>query len=173
MQLKEGGFTAKQVFEAGFNIKRLRQAGYSASEISRDCHCTNVELKHAGFTATQLKVGVTPAPFEIQKCNIHEIFQIELIQAVGCLASDLRLAGCKVQELKDLYSSEELQRAGYTKDELKPQGVWPHDGQWQIYNQYWSCCFGLDKASPYCVPLHSSRQNSTEVAHVSMRQKVT
>ena len=73
------------------------------------------------------------------------------------LPTDLRAAGCKVHDVKDLYSSEELQRGGYTKEELKPEGLWPHDGQWQMYNKYWSCCFGLDKASLYCMQLHSQR----------------
>ncbi len=41
-------------------------------------------------------------------------------------------------------------RAGYPKTDLKPLGVWPHDGEWQNYNQYWNCCFSLEKKSQYC-----------------------
>jgi hypothetical protein len=72
---------------------------------------------------------------------------------VGSLAADQRRAGATAVELRGLYSPEELQRAGYTKEELKPVGIWAHDGQWQLYNQYWSCCFSLDKNSVYCSPL--------------------
>ena len=47
----------------------------------------------------------------------------------------------------------EIFRAGYSKDELKPLGLWAHDGTWQQYNQYWSCCFDLDKKSKFCAPI--------------------
>lgn len=49
----------------------------------------------------------------------------------------------------------ELLRAGYTKNELKPLGAWQHDGVFKSYNQYWDCCFGLDRNTKYCVPHQS------------------
>lgn len=49
----------------------------------------------------------------------------------------------------------EILNAGYSKDELKPAGLWPHDGQWQSYNHYWGCCFSLEKNSQFCTPITS------------------
>ena len=31
--------------------------------------------------------------------------------------------------------SSEIFRAGYPKDDLKHVGAWPHDGEWNTYNQ--------------------------------------
>ena len=69
--------------------------------------------------------------------------------------------GFTAAELAPFYSAHELARSGYTKEELKPVGAWKHDGEWQSYNQYWNCCFSLDKASIYCEPLKNmERLNS-------------
>ena len=59
-------------------------------------------------------------------------------------------------DLKSYFPPEELHRSGFTKEELQPVGAWKHDGQWQIYNQYWGCCYSLDKSSTYCIPLKNS-----------------
>ena len=54
----------------------------------------------------------------------------------------------------------ELKRGGFSKDELKPLGVWIHDGTWQNYNQHWSCCLAVDKKSPYCKALGYSGEEA-------------
>jgi hypothetical protein len=30
-------------------------------------------------------------------------------------------------------------------------------GEWKFYNNYWSCCFTLDKNSIYCSPAQSKK----------------
>jgi hypothetical protein len=47
-------------------------------------------------------------------------------------------------------------RAGYKKEELKPLGIWPHDGKFQMYNQYWSCCYNIDRTTIFCEQIHAS-----------------
>ena len=76
-----------------------------------------------------------------------------IIQDVGYRAKELRDIGFTASDLKPYYPPEELHRCGFTKDYLKPIGAWKHDGEWQFYNQYWGCCFSLEKNSLYCVPL--------------------
>ncbi len=55
-----------------------------------------------------------------------------------------------INYVHDFLLHSEMLRAGYPKADLKPLGVWPHDGEWQNYNQYWNCCFSLEKKSQYC-----------------------
>ena len=87
----------------------------------------------------------------------------ELYQA-GYTADELRLLGYRANELKQLgmsakvlkdgnFNEGEVMRAGYTKEELKPIGCWPHDGQWNNYNQHWTCCQCLDKKRLFCEPV--------------------
>lgn len=77
--------------------------------------------------------------------------------------------GFTAAELAPFYSPHELARSGYSKEELKPVGAWKHDGQWQAYNQYWNCCFSLDKASIYCEPLKNMESlSATRVAAADM-----
>ena len=55
----------------------------------------------------------------------------------------------------------EILRAGYPKEKLKPLGLWPHDGQWQSYNNYWSCCFSLEKTSTCCAATQPTGQETS------------
>jgi hypothetical protein len=42
----------------------------------------------------------------------------------------------------------------------QPLGSWPHDGNWQTYNQYWDCCFSLDRNSECCGLVRPQRSGS-------------
>jgi hypothetical protein len=75
------------------------------------------------------------------------------LKHVGFHAKELRTVGYTAKDVQDSYEAEVLSRAGYTKSELKPLGLWIHDGEWQNYNQYWNCCFSLDKRSKFCNPI--------------------
>lgn len=66
-------------------------------------------------------------------------------------AKDLRDSGYTAFELKNAgFTAGELFRGGYTKEHLKPIGFYQHDGTWQNYNCYWSCCHSTDKNSVFC-----------------------
>jgi intracellular multiplication protein IcmE len=151
-ELRQGGLTVIEVHEAGFSHLRLIEAGFTAADLKDYLNLSLVELRQAGFKAGQLK-------------------------AVGYIASELRAVGATAAEIKPYFTPggkvtafltplpsltsfdmrtlffvtpTEILRAGYPKDKLKPLGLWPHDGQWQHYNNYWSCCFSLDKTTTCC-----------------------
>jgi hypothetical protein len=65
------------------------------------------------------------------------------------------------------YNNTEILRAGYPKEKLKPLGLWPHDGQWHYYNNYWDCCFSLEKNSTCCA---ATLPTSTPGAETSTRK---
>ena len=123
--LKRGGFSVVDVSEAGFNNSRLVEAGFTAHELKDKLNLNLMDLKNAGFGATELK-------------------------GVGFVAAQLKSVGFTAKDIRHLYSPGEILRAGYSKAEMKPLGLWPHDGEWQSYNQYWNCCFSLDKKSLHC-----------------------
>lgn len=75
------------------------------------------------------------------------------IQPAGYVCKELRDVGYPADDLLTCYTPEELARSGFTKSDLKPLGAWPHDGEWQMYNQYWGCCYSLTYASRYCQPI--------------------
>jgi hypothetical protein len=74
---------------------------------------------------------------------------VVLSQSIFSL-DELKNAGFGASEVVKVFSATDLKRIGYTKDELKPLGSWPHDGNWQTFNQYWDCCFNLDYNSECC-----------------------
>lgn len=129
--LRLGGYSVLDVSSAGFTPLKLREAGFNAQEIQSDLHLNESDLKTAGFGAEELR-------------------------DVGYRAKELKDIGFSAIDLQPFYPPEELIRSGFTKDDLQPIGAWKHDGQWQIYNQYWSCCFSLEKNSHYCIPLKNS-----------------
>ncbi len=145
-QLRLGGFTLMDVSSAGFGHNRLMRAGFTAIEMKEDLQLTLEQLIKAGFQAVHLK-------------------------AVGFRAFELKAAGFLAKQLRQFFIPEgkqnlskgsffalynwyivylEILRCGYSKNELKPLGLWPHDGEWQHYNQYWSCCFSLNKKGKFC-----------------------
>eukprot|EP01034_Spumella_vulgaris_P028080 gene28080-34880_t len=123
-ELLNGGFPIQEVSLAGFNHTRLAQAGYTAFDMLEILHLDILALKKAGFGAVELK-------------------------NVGASASQMKSCGFTAKQLQHLYTAGELNRAGYSKSELKHVGAWPHDGEWKHYNQYWSCCFSLDHHTKY------------------------
>lgn len=76
--------------------------------------------------------------------------------------SELKTAGFNASEVVGTFPPTVLVRNGYTKEELKPLFSWPHDGQWQLYNQYWDCCFSLDSNSTCCGVTRPVRSSGTE-----------
>lgn len=79
---------------------------------------------------------------------------------MGYHSNELRAIGFTAAELVGLFDPEQLVRGGYSKEELKPIGAWKHDGQWQMYNQYWNCCYNLNSNSVYCEPLKMEHSNN-------------
>jgi len=76
------------------------------------------------------------------------------LKEIGFTAAELKSVGFSAEAVMPYYSPGEILRAGYLKTELKPLGLFPHDGEWQLYNNYWSCCHDLDKKSKYCASIH-------------------
>jgi hypothetical protein len=115
--------------------------GYSAIDIYSSNSCDKVDqvthdidikledLKLAGFNAK-----------ECRSCG----FTAKDLKDVGYLPLEVKQAG---------YNPGEMFRAGFNKSELKPIGCWKHDGSWQNYNCYWSCCHSLEKSSEYCLTI--------------------
>jgi len=124
--LFEGGFSAKQVSDAGFSASRLQSAGFEAIELKEELHLDCTALKLAGYKASE-------------------------VRKVGYLPGDLKTAGYGPGDMLSCCTPAELVRAGFTKNELKPIGAHLHDGQWQLYNSYWSCCYSTDSTGQYCL----------------------
>ena len=114
---------------AGFTDRQLREGGFEAIELKEELSMTCADLRAAGYEAAALR-------------------------QVGFLATDLRTAEFTVKDISSCCRAGEMRRAGFDKDQLKPLGMWKHDGEWQFYNQYWSCCHSIDATSVYCVGLH-------------------
>lgn len=127
--MREGGFNCKELNDSGYNLHRLRLAGYLAVELRERLHVEATELHQAGYTADELRL-------------------------LGYRANELKELGMSAKVLKDgNFSEGEVMRAGFLKEELKPIGCWPHDGQWNSYNQHWTCCQCLDKKISFCEPV--------------------
>lgn len=100
----------------------------------------------------------------------HLLLNQEQLRDAGYDALELRTCGYRCQELKKIgfsardlcdvggFDAGEIIRSGYPKDDLKPLGIWPHDGVFQNYNQYWSCCLSMSKGSVYCQATDPSRR---------------
>lgn len=104
----------------------------------------------------------------------YALMDYSFFKAVGYRVSELRAIGFSAAEVMTSYTPGELLRAGYHKEELKPLGLWPHDGEWQNYNQYWQCCLSLDKQTVYCAPtmtqmpaIHGSERSNSFMGSLS------
>ena len=157
-------FEADQLIQAGFSVIELRCAGFDVA-LLREGGCCAIDCASAGFTHQQLRRGGFTAAHlkEDLKLGARACKQAgytckEMIK-VGFIANEMKIAGFTASEIADSCSAGEMLRAGFTKDVLKPLGKWEHDGDWQIYNQYWSCCHSLDSESTYCQNLTEKRRS--------------
>ena len=143
-ELKEAGFNTVELRCAGFGVSELREGEFSAAEVS-SAGFSHTRLRKGGFEAEELKeMGVSL--MELARCG----YTAAQLKACTFQCSELKSVGFTVADLRNLFTPGELHRAGYVKEDLKPHGLWPHDGDWQGYNKYWNCCFDLDKKSIYC-----------------------
>ena len=126
-ELFEGGFSASQVASAGWSASRLQSAGYEAIELKEELKLDCSALRSAGYRATELR-------------------------RIGFIAADLKAAGFSAREMLPCCPPPELSRAGFVKSDLKPIGAFPHDGTWNSYNCFWSCCHSTDSQGLYCQP---------------------
>jgi ribosomal protein L13E len=147
MELKAAGFTAVQLRVAGFSPADMRQGGYEIRDVL-DAGFNHRRLMLGGFSAVEMR--------ETLDLNLDQLaaagFQVAHLRPLGFMAAELRAIGYTAHDLKPFFTPGEILRAGYAKDELKPLGLWPHDGTWHSYNNYWDCCFSLDKKSKFCEP---------------------
>lgn len=128
-----------EVAEAGFTNKQLRLGGFDAIDMKDVMKLSVKQCKEAGYTAYELRV-------------------------VGFLASELKEAGFAAEDLATCCKPGEIYRTGFSKDVLKPLGFWKHDGEWQYYNGYWSCCHSLDGESIFCQALKSRNTLGSDLA---------
>ena len=139
MELREGSYNAKEVSDAGFTNKQLMLGGYDAVDMKENLKLTAQQCRDAGYMAKELK-------------------------KVGFMPAELKEAGYPATELATCCNPKEMFKAGYNKEVLKPLGFWKHDGEWQYYNQYWSCCHSLDSDSRFCIGLKKPNTVGSDLA---------
>lgn len=128
-ELRDAGFSARELRDAGFSAQELRDAGFSAQEL-RDAGFSTSQLRQAGFSLAELKAaGFSTDELQQQNCSLEAIKRLleqgSSLQDLKevCSARDLNRAGFSLLDLKEAgYSAEELRAAGFSAQELSDAG---------------------------------------------------
>lgn len=146
-QLREAGFTSLSLRCAGIGCRAQRDGGYTSEEVFRIGGFTNQQLYDAGYRADELREELNFSCDDLKECGYSANDQ----KMCGFLVNDLKASGYTSTEIAACSTPGEMMRAGYGKDVLKPMGMWRHDGTWEYYNSYWSCCHSINQNSKFCV----------------------
>lgn len=126
-ELADAGFTAKELKAAGFSPQELKVAGFTAKELT-DAGFTPAQLKTAGYSAKELKdAGFSPKRLLDAGFNPKELkdagFTAKDLSDIGLTAKQLKDAGFTPEDLKAAgFSAADLRDAGFTPEELKTGG---------------------------------------------------